>query len=105
MPKTLTDFLVLYPYRVAFVRKVFPPKEFVPGVPREYPDTPLGEDGNEVTPDYPAGLPRGEVHKIDQIEQIYYDAAGDSENPEWQALPSDAAVLREILAETTEEQS
>lgn len=103
MPKTLTDFLVLYPYRVAFVRKVFPPKEFVPGVPREYPDNPLDEDGTEITPDYPAGLPRGEVHKIDKISHIYYDAAGDPENPDWQELPSDAAAIRRAL-EASEEQ-
>ena len=96
MPKSLTDFLVFYPYRVAFVRTVYPPKEFAPGVPREYPDRPLDDDGNEITPDYPAGLPRGEVHKVNAISQIYYDAAGNPEKPEWVELPRDQKVRQAL---------
>lgn len=102
MPKSITDFLVLYPYRVDFLRMVYPPKEFAPGVPREYPDHPLDENGDEITPDYPAGLPRGEVHKIDKILSISYDAADDPKNPDWQKLP-DNGKFRQILEAYREE--
>lgn len=107
MPKKVSDFLELHPFRVAFLRTVYPPKEFVWGVPREYPDHPLDENGDEITPDYPAGLPRGEVHKIDHVIQIYYDVAGTPEDPHWRPMTEvltalDAENLSRVLQDLNE---
>lgn len=77
MPKIREDFHELYPYRVGFVTKIFEPGEFVPHVPREYPEQ--ATEG-----------PRGETQLVVGISEIFYDAAQNAENPEW--IPLSAAV-------------
>jgi len=91
MPSIREDFHELYPYRVGFVLKIFEPGEFVPHVPRVYPDQ--ATEG-----------PRGETQLVVGMSEIFYDVARNAENPEW--VPLTAAVSphqADVLAYRQEE--
>ena len=87
MAKLKEDFIEHYPYRISFIVKVFSPGEYVPNVEREFKN----EDGEvlykHTDEEIEAlNLPRGETQLIVGINEIYYDAAQNSENPEWVLL-------------------
>lgn len=100
MPRTRTEFFEEYPYRVEILMKIFEPGEYVPNVPREFPDHSFDEDGNEITPDYPTELPRGETQLVARLVEIYYDVAGNRSEPEWKPV---AEVMRALKAREAEE--
>lgn len=72
----------------------------MPGVKREFPDHPYNKpDGSPGDPpDYPTGIKQGERHKVKGISEIFYDAADNPDDPNWQPLKSvNVAVLIESL--------